>query len=298
LLAEQLAIVVALARDCAPKLAVRLQPALERMIAITPVFMHPDGDVALWGDSQLGAQVTPRRLLARFDELPDPGGDVDAIRGGFARRSWGPWSLLWNLGGVGLDHQVGHIHGDCLAFELSLGAARVIVDAGTGTYVAGPERTYARSTAAHNTVTVGAGDPDQHELWASHRIGARAEPVERAGERYRLAGEVLGWQSPARHRREIVWDGREIAVTDTVDPTDAPATVRYHVPADVSLRETPQGWVGFIAKGGAFEIACTDAPLVVTDAPGWRAIGVPAPRKCLAAPLGPHGCTVRLRALK
>ncbi|HET6583807.1 MAG TPA: alginate lyase family protein [Nannocystaceae bacterium] len=298
LLAEQLAIVVALADARAPALAVRLRPALERMIAITPVFMHPDGDVALWGDSQLGAQVTPRRLLARAGELPDPGGDIDAIRGGFARRSWGPWTLLWNIGGVGMDHQVGHIHGDCLAIELSLGGARVVVDAGTGTYVRGPERAYARSTAAHNTVTVGVGDPDQHELWASHRIGARAQPVELAGERYRLAGAVLGWQSKARHRREIAWDGREIAITDTVEPGDVPATVRYHVPAGVSLRETPQGWVGFVAKGGAFEIACQDAALVVTDAPGWSAMNVIAPRKCLAARLGPDGITVRLRALK
>jgi len=297
LLAEQLAIVVELAQLHAPALAVRLSPALERMIAIAPVFTHPDGDVALWGDSQLGAPVTPRRLLARSG-VPMPAAvDIDAVHSGFARRTWGPWTLLWNFGGVGMDHQVGHIHGDCLAIELSLGTTRVVVDAGTGTYVAGPERSYARSTAAHNTVTVGIGDPDQHELWASHRIGARAEPMELLRAHDRVIGEVLGWQSPARHRREVTWDGREIAIADTLHPEDAPATVRFFVPAELTLRETPQGFVVFTAKDGAFELSCPEARFVATEAPGWRSIGVPAPRRCLAAQLPAGGITVRLRAL-
>ncbi len=295
LLAEQLSIVVALARVHSPSLASRLAPLLERMIAIVPVFTHPDGDVALWGDSQLGAPVTPRRLLARASVSA---GNVDAVHGGFARRSWGPWTLLWNCGGVGMDHQVGHIHGDALAIELSLAGDRVIVDAGTGTYVPGAERSYARSTVAHNTVTVGVGDPDQHELWASHRIGARAEPVVLDRAQDRLLGEVQGWQSPALHRREIVWDGREIAITDDVDRDEVPATVRWYMPADLPMRETPQGFVCFANKGGAFELVCEEARFVVTDAPGWTAIGVASPRKCLAARLPPGGLTLRVRALK
>jgi hypothetical protein len=197
-----------------------------------------------------------------------------------------------------MDHQVGHIHGDCLAIELSLGSTRVVVDAGTGTYLPGPERTYARSTAAHNTVTVGVGDPDQHELWASHRIGARAEPVVLARAHDRLIGEVLGWQSPARHRREVTWDGREIAITDTLHPEGPPATVRFFVPAELTLRETPQGCVVFAGKGESFELVCAEAPLVITDAPGWRSIGASAPRRCIAARLPTGGATVRLRAAK
>ena len=168
----------------------------------------------------------------------------------------------------------------------------------TAKYVPGAERSYARSTVAHDTVTVGVGDPDQHELWASHRIGARAEPVVLDRAHDRLLGEVQGWQSPALHRREVTWDGREIAITDNVDRDEVPATVRWYVPADLPMRETPQGFVCFANKGGAFELVCEEARFVVTDAPGWIAIGVPAPRKCLAARLPAGGATLRLRALK
>lgn len=295
LLAEQLSIVVALAEIHAPTLAKRLAPALERMIAIVPVFTHPDGDVALWGDSQLAAPVGPRKLAARTG-IALASGDVDALHGGFARRVWGPWTLLWNTGGVGMDHQVGHIHGDCLAIELSLGTARVVVDAGTGGYVPGPERSYARSTAAHNTVTVGVGDPDQHELWASHRIGARAEPSELGRARDRIEAWVQGWTSPARHTRAVRWEGDEIVVTDVVDDDDVPATLRWFLPGDVVLREGPRGFVAFLPKGDGFEITC-DAKLVVTDAPGWRAIGVPSPRRCLAARVPAGGIETRFRAI-
>jgi len=153
------------------------------------------------------------------------------------------------------------------------------------------------STAAHNTVTVGVGDPDQHELWASHRIGARAEPgeIERAADR--LAAWVHGWASPARHTRTVQWDGQQIAIADVVDPDGVPATVRYFLPAELSLRATPNGFVVFLPKGNAFEIACDDAKLVITDALGWRAIGVPAARRCLAARVPAGGIVVRFRAI-
>jgi hypothetical protein len=97
---------------------------------------------------------------------------------GLFRRSFGPWTLLFNTGGVGLAHQPGHIHADGLAIELSLHGERVVIDAGVGTYVPGSSRDYARSTRAHNTVTVGEGDPNQHELWASHRVGGRARTTD------------------------------------------------------------------------------------------------------------------------
>ncbi|MCB9752056.1 MAG: heparinase II/III family protein [Myxococcales bacterium] len=59
----------------------------------------------------------------------------------------------------------------------------MLVDAGVGTYARGPDRAYARATRAHNTVTVGLRPGDQHELWASHRIGAARAARRGAGRR-------------------------------------------------------------------------------------------------------------------
>jgi uncharacterized heparinase superfamily protein len=119
------------------------------MLAALPAFTHPDGDVALWNDSQRGAPVTPQRLAGRLGrELPE--GSADAVHAGLFRRSFGPWTLLWNTGGVGLAHQPGHIHADGLAIELSLHGERVVIDAGVGTYVPGSAAT-TRAAPARTT---------------------------------------------------------------------------------------------------------------------------------------------------
>ncbi|MCA9710769.1 MAG: hypothetical protein KDK70_33315, partial [Myxococcales bacterium] len=114
LLAEQLAVLLPHVRHQQPRLADALAPALTAMVDTMPAFTHPDGDVAQWGDSQRDAPVTPARLAARLGRLLPPG-HADAPISGFSRRCWGPWTLLWNRGDVGLPHQVGHVHGDALS---------------------------------------------------------------------------------------------------------------------------------------------------------------------------------------
>lgn len=294
LLAEQLAVLVPFARETRPRLADSLLPALSAMLAALPAFTHPDGDVALWGDSQRDAPVTPAALLRRLGRSV-PTGHADAPVSGFARRRWGPWTLLWNRGDVGLPHQVGHVHGDGLAIELSLGATRVLVDAGVGTYAIGPEREYARSTAAHNTATVGAGRADQHELWASHRIGARARTETLALAEHRIVGTVRGHAAATTHRRSIEHADGIITITDELGDPSVPAAVRYFVPAALapSVRDDV---VELVAAGRRMELRAEGAAWHVSPAPGWHGMGRAAPRLCLMLPLRSGGTRVRLRA--
>ena len=55
----------------------------------------------------------------------------------------------------------------------------MVVDTGVNTYEPGPERSYERSTAAHNTVRV--DDEEQAEIWASFRVGRRPRVGELQG---------------------------------------------------------------------------------------------------------------------
>jgi hypothetical protein len=295
LLAEQLAGVcaaLALRPHGEPAGAVALSDALTRMLEVLPAFTHPDGDVALWGDSQRRAPVTPTGLLHRFGRRP-LAGDADAPATGLFRREWGPWTVLWNAGGVGLDHQVGHIHADALAFELSLGRERVLVDAGVGTYQEGPERAYCRGTRAHSTVTLGPDDPDQHELWASHRIGGRAVVQRGATEPNRLIGEVRGYQWPARHRRVLEWTGGRLRCSDAVSDPAIPATARFYFPAGAAISRCPGGHRVHTAAGARFTVLGADTlAWEVEPAAGWLAIGAPSPRTCLAVRLPASGLTV------
>jgi len=291
LLAEQLAIVVESARDNRPDLVKTLEPLLRKMVVAMGSFMHPDGDVALFGDSQLEATVTPERLIARVGTRPAEGHAL-APKAGFARRVWGDWTLLWTVGDVGLPWQTGHIHGDALAVEISLGDERVIVDAGVGTYVVGAQRHYARSTRAHNTVTVGFGAPNQHELWASHRIGRRAEcTLVQATER-RLVGRVRGVSSPGTHERTIAPEGDAVVVRDTVEPW-APATARWYVPRTAKVVVDGGCADVVLASGARMRIETNAASLACIASEGWQGMGRPAPRWCLATAVPEGGLTTR-----
>ena len=296
LLAEQLAGVVALnpARFNAPASA-RLEAALERMLAALPAFTHPDGDVALWNDSQLLAPVTPKRLAARLS-IPLPTGPADAPDAGLFRRVFGPWTLLWNAGGVGLPHQPGHIHADGLAFELSLHEERVVIDAGVGTYAPGFLRDYSRSTRAHSTVTVGEGDPDQHELWASHRVGGRARTTDLSHGPDFLEARIHGYRAPATHSRKLRWDGQRLICEDRVDPA-VPSTVRIFFPESCALLLRDNVWHGRTAGGQRFRLrAPSGTPWVCSPAHGWTAMNKNNPRRCLTAPLPPEGLALEFLA--
>lgn len=293
LLAEQLAVLLPFARAQRPRLAEALAPALSAMLSALPAFTHPDGDVALWGDSQRDAPVTPARLLQRLGRAL-PQGHADAPLGGFARRRWGPWTLLWNRGDVGLPHQVGHVHGDALAVELSLGATRIVVDAGAGTYAIGPERSYARSTAAHNTVTVGAAAADQHELWASHRIGARGRSQTVALGESRIVGRARGHDAPTAHARTIEHADGVVSITDALDDRSASGVVRYFVPA--ALAPVVQGQVVRLQAAGRSVELRASGPWSASPAPGWEGMGRPAPRVCLSLPLRGEGTRVSFHA--
>ncbi len=295
LLAEQLAVLLPFARARQPRLADALAPASSAMLGVLPSFTHPDGDVALWGDSQRDAPVTPAGLAARAG-LPLALGHADAPVSGFSRRRWGPLTLLWNRGDVGLSHQVGHIHGDALSIELSLGATRILADAGVGTYDIGPERAYARSTAAHNTVGVGPGISDQHELWASHRIGARARCETLACAEHRLEGRVHGYATGAAHRRLIEHHAGVVTITDTLEPSGPPGVVRYFVPQ--SCRLVVHGDVATItAAGRRCRLTAVGGTWHQSPAPGWLGMGRPAPRTCLSLPLSREGARVTLEVL-
>ncbi|MEX1363360.1 MAG: heparinase II/III-family protein, partial [Nannocystaceae bacterium] len=280
------------ARASQPRLAEALAPALSAMLAALPAFTHPDGDVALWGDSQRDAPVTPAGLMGRLGR-PLPSGPADAAVSGFARRRWGPWTLLWNRGDVGLPHQVGHVHGDALAIELSLGATRIVVDAGVGTYAIGPERRYARSTAAHNTVTVGTGNDDQHELWASHRIGARGRVQTLALAEHRLAGRVQGHAAPTAHRRTIEHVDGRILITDVLEDPTVPGVARYFVPATFAPTVHDDA-VRFQASGRQVQLRSPGGSWHLGPAPGWLGMARDAPRICLSLPLSRPGLRVEL----
>ncbi len=151
---------------------------IDRMARYLAQITHPDGEIPLLNDSQLGVTRPTAQVLAESGLAPnEPNVSETELRvlndsgyGVLRDRSSNSF-LIFDCGPLGPEYQPGHGHCDVLTYELSLQGQRAIVDTGVSSYEPSPERHYERSTAAHNTVRV--DGQEQAEIWASFRVGRR-----------------------------------------------------------------------------------------------------------------------------
>ncbi len=145
---------------------------------------HPDGEVAFFNDSAMGA--APRYAdLKHYAELfldvevkERSVSDFDlfyAKSSGYCQITAGPAALFIDVADVGPKYLPGHAHADTLSFELSLHGQRLFVNSGISVYGEGSLRRYQRSTPAHNTVVI--NGEDSSETWAGFRVARRAQPI-------------------------------------------------------------------------------------------------------------------------
>lgn len=142
---------------------------------------HPDGRIALFGDSALSIMPCLKEVCdysqkvgilfstesaksenVDHTRLVDSGYDIFQSRNIY---------LVVDSGELGVSYQPGHAHCDLANYEFSFRGERMIVDSGVGEYLNTPLRKYTRSCKAHNTVCV--EGLDQAELWSTFRMGRR-----------------------------------------------------------------------------------------------------------------------------
>ncbi len=112
--------------------------------------------------------------------------------------------LLFDAGLFGLPGASHHGHADALAFELHLRGKRFLVDPGGFSYVDYKARAFARSTAAHNTLTLDHRDSSQISGSFDFGKSARGEFIarRRVGSGILLVGCHDGYK-PLHHRRGL-----------------------------------------------------------------------------------------------
>jgi uncharacterized heparinase superfamily protein len=200
-----------------------------RMVRAMGALCRPDGSLHLFNDAANG-EAPPLAHLAALGERLLGARPLEA-RGPFALPETGyfGWAgadggerFLIDCGPLGPWYQPGHAHCDMLSFELDLGGAPLVVDAGVSGYEGDPLREYARSTRAHNTVAV--GGREQSEMWGTFRVARRAEVAgtprheETADGRYRFEGAYRPYHDRrAVHRRTVERTGDGWRVTDRVE---------------------------------------------------------------------------------
>lgn len=191
--------------------------------------------------------------------------------------------LRLDLGGPAPSHQPGHAHAGALGLEYDVSGVPFIVDGGCSGYDGDPWRAYFRGTSAHSTLTIDARD--QSEMWATFRIGARAEVfnqrVSGDASEFVASAAVRPYHSRvAEHSREVSRRGRTLKVVDVV----AGAAGRC---VESFVHFSPE-WEAVAAGEGRFELrhplasasvkveADADATLhrgEFNPTIGWRAVG-------------------------
>ncbi len=230
-----------------------LRETAARMLGALRVWTHPDGRIALFGDSALGIAQEPATLeryaAALGIAVKEPARDGLLERARFVRLAAGPFHAIATFGDPSPDYQPGHSHADALSFELSLGSQRVVTDTGVAEYVRGAYREASRATRSHATLEI--DGRDQAECWHSFRVGGRPRVELLHAEPDRVAeGTCASWATPqVVHRRRFRVDERTLQILDAVE--GRPHRVRLTLPlapglepelsAEVARLRLPEG---------------------------------------------------------
>ncbi len=223
-----------------------------RMLRALRVLVHPDGQIALLGDSAFGIAQPPAALESYAAALgiaaaaDEPAGVLrDA---GFVRLAAGPFVLIASVGGPRPSYQPGHAHCDALSFELSVAGGRVVTDTGVYEYVEGARREASRATRSHATLEI--DGQEQAEVWGAHRVGGRPAVALRALEPGRRAEASLrGWSRPRIEvRRAFEVENGEVRLVDEV--TGATRSVRLTLPLAPGVSGTLERGAARLATSG------------------------------------------------
>jgi uncharacterized heparinase superfamily protein len=137
------------ARNIAPP--PMLLNAIDRMMPMLRFFRHGDGNFALFN----GMSATPNDLIATLLAYDDTHGTPMASmpHSGFQRLDASSTAIIMDTGASPPPNVSQDAHAGCLAFELSSGTNRIVINCGMPTTGRDNWRAFARETSAHSVLT-------------------------------------------------------------------------------------------------------------------------------------------------
>jgi uncharacterized heparinase superfamily protein len=150
-----------------------LNEGAAKMLGWIQQFVFDNQKWAPVNDAIHGVTIEPRVLekIATMMEI-EPKTTV-LNESGYRKWQGHTFQLIIDVGNITPAYQPGHAHSDMLSFNLQANGRLVFIDMGTSTYEANARRQLERSTAAHNTVTI--GNDNQSDVWGSFRVAKRAK---------------------------------------------------------------------------------------------------------------------------
>jgi uncharacterized heparinase superfamily protein len=210
------------------------------MLGAHAVWVHPDGEVALLGDSTLGVAPLLDQLAAYAKALdvaplePAQRGVLPAA--GVVKLESGPFTVILSAAPPSPPWQPVHAHCDALSFELSAFGERVVSDTGAAEFLLGARRALVRATRSHATVEVNGAE--QAELWGTRRIGGRPDVgLVRVVPDVSVEGVCAGWFTPdVLHRRLLAFEEGALRIEDRFDAPAASARLVLPLAPGVAVR--------------------------------------------------------------
>jgi len=271
--------------------------AVERMLPALRFFRHQDGALALFNG--MGATVQDR--IAAILHHDDTAGQplANAPYSGYQRLAMGGTTVIADTGAPPPAEVSHRAHAGCLAFEMSSGRQRIVVNCGIDEFGDDAFLPLARATAAHSTATV--NDTSQARFAIAPRLagligtpligGPRAVAVRRAD-----SDGVQGFVAShdgylARfalvHERELALSGAGNILEGTdrllragngraAGTRDDAVAIRFHVhPAVGIFRDRQERIVLKSPSGELWVFTCAEVAAAVEDSIFFAGIGGP-----------------------
>lgn len=260
-----------------------LQVAIERMSPALRMLRHPDGGLALFNGTKEENPALVEQVLAqagRAGRVPQA-----MPEGGFQRLQAGRSMLIMDCGAPAPAKLDRFAHAGTLAFELSIGRERMIVNCGAHPAAGDAWRDACRATAAHSTLTV--ADTNSSEV-KPDGLGRRPENVEFSRQdsqgAFWLDASHDGYRRPfgAIHRRRLYMSesGEDIRGEDAVEATNPqPFTLRFHLhpSVDASMQQDGEGVLLRMPTTGGWRMRAEGARIGIEES---VYLGGAEPRRC------------------
>jgi uncharacterized heparinase superfamily protein len=247
--------------------------AIERLSLALRTLRHGDGGLALFNGTRDEPAQLIELILAQSGRY-GRGGPAALPDMGFQRLQAGGTMLIVDAGAPAPPGQDRLAHAGTLAFELSIGRHRLIVNCGAAPVSGGAWTDAARATAAHSTLVI--ADTSSSEL-KPVGLGRRPEHVvaqrQEANGAHWLEASHDGYRKPfgAVHRRRLYLaeSGEDVRGEDAVEAaTGQPYTIRFHLHPGVaaSLQQDGEGvLLRLPANGGGWRLRAEGAKITLEE---------------------------------
>lgn len=281
-----------------------LDAPLERMAQALCDLSHPDGFVVQFNDAGLGMAYSPADCLSVFERVTGgrvaPRADFAFPEAGYFGLRRGDLYFVIDCGRIAPDDLPAHGHADILSFELSLHGRRVVVDQGVYEYRAGARRDFARSAAAHNSLSI--LGRDQAEFFGSFRCGRRPDVAvlhhEAQDGRFAFEGSHDGYahDRPATmHHRNVELSSDVLVIRDWLtQPVDRPVSIGLLLHPAIAVEES-NGALTLSNEDGPLGRLTASARAEVQGAVWWPDLGCEIPTKRIVLRPGEGSLEVETR---